>query len=932
MLIAMHIDVKDWSNLLGVWVAPEGSDGFPDCFYPDPERGLAVGRGRMEVKGAAVNWSAFFWRLQSASPYSAYWSVREVVDDVTLPELFETLAIEVVESAESLAGMTKTVVVPLDKKFTMVVPGVTVSTPSLEELAAAVGGPIPRFTPKQKLSTLCGFFADEHRMVVVARADTDQTTADLALAWGLAYRCDRQLSVVLPENCAKATLVRVPWLLPSVRVFTHLDGVVSEPLPLTREQSIKALSNRTWDASAVAVLGDKSNWVQAVVDWASLAPGIDRVERSSYVAWHVAGRQVLKMIPTKKRLTVIAGVDSTKPDDWDPSVKVILNERALHHQLHAIIAAASKAASVRLAGDDTGHREHRMQAALNPTELGLVGGWLREFPAWRPGSNRAAYMDFLAKDDGGRVHVLETKIGADAMLVFQGLDYWLYCRANIDHVNRSVGATSTRPPVINYVVAPSKPGGEPVSIYTAAQAEALHRDIEWRFVVVDDPDTGAGIHRLDRYRLPEPHRRADGGPARWAVRLHHHLIGAAAESGVALKRTHSFPDAHQALVPGAIPAYEQLQADGVVHTYFSHVRSSQAFALNMLAPLTPQAWTEIARHHLGDPDAQVVEPVAFEYTDPDDALAEATKASPHATQVDCLVRVRLGNGRTHAMLIEVKLSEDNFSTCSAYMSPNNTRQAICAQPGPFGGDPTGCFQLANHDREHRRRYDEMLGRPRDEPVTFGCWFRDGANQVMRNAALAKALIVRGEVESASMLLMAPDDHTAIWEQWHRHIALLSQYDNLSFADLPASHIAALHEPTQARTLSARYLLPIDALEVRMAQRLIDTRFPAGAALIRLNHDDTINYVQSIERLPVVQADTDQIVFLTPYPAGPFVHHTLRSEWENDTGDLTIPAPDGQGSRIITADHTALTESDQQQLPADAHRSQQRFPWWTAPVQ
>ena len=64
-------------------------------------------------------------------------------------------------------------------------------------------------------------------MVVVARADTDQTTADQALAWGLAYRGDRQLSLVLPANRAKPTLVRVPWLLPPVRVFTHCDGVVS---------------------------------------------------------------------------------------------------------------------------------------------------------------------------------------------------------------------------------------------------------------------------------------------------------------------------------------------------------------------------------------------------------------------------------------------------------------------------------------------------------------------------------------------------------------------------------------------------------------------------------------------------------------------------------------------------------------------------------
>ena len=130
----------------------------------------------------------------------------------------------------------------------------------------------------------------------------------------------------------------------------------------------------------------------------------------------------------------------------------------------------------------------------------------------------------------------------------------------------------------------------------------------------------------------------------------------------------------------------------------------------MLAPLTLDAWTSIARHHTQDPDAVVLELPEFEYTDPQDSLAEATTASPHATQVDCLVRARLGNGRMHALLIEVKLSEDNFSTCSAYSSERNTRRRICGQPGPFGGDPEGCFQLANHDREHRRRYDRSATR------------------------------------------------------------------------------------------------------------------------------------------------------------------------------------------------------------------------------
>ena len=143
-------------------------------------------------------------------------------------------------------------------------------------------------------------------------------------------------------------------------------------------------------------------------------------------------------------------------------------------------------------------------------------------------------------------------------------------------------------------------------------------------------------------------------------------------------------------------------------------------------------------------------------------------------------------------------------------------------------------------------------------------------------------------------------------------------------------VAALHEPTQARTLSERYLLPLDTLEARLAQRLVDARFPDGAAHIRLNGDGTLNYVQHMERLPVILADDDHIEFTTWYPAGPLTHHTPRSIWDHGTGDITIPDPDGDGSRILSGDHTMLTDDEQERLPAHARRSQQQSPWWTAP--
>jgi hypothetical protein len=67
-------------------------------------------------------------------------------------------------------------------------------------------------------------------------------------------------------------------------------------------------------------------------------------------------------------------------------------------------------------------------------------------------------------------------------------------------------------------------------------------------------------------------------------------------------------------------------------------------------------------------------PGRFEWSDPDDALGERTFASPHATQVDVILDCMTADGKTTALLIEVKLSEHDFSGCSAWLAPANDRR------------------------------------------------------------------------------------------------------------------------------------------------------------------------------------------------------------------------------------------------------------------
>ena len=917
MIVALHIDSKDWPRLLGVWRAPVGVAGFPEAYYPAPDDGFEVGWSRMDTKGEKVPWSAFFWRLQQSTPYSAYWSAQEV-DDGPLSEVFEVWRTRVASSAEALASA------PSDVSLTLVVPGVLASPLGLAKLA---GGPTAPFEVKGRLSSLCSFFADDDQLMVVAKRHVDQVAADLALAWGLAYRGDRQLSVVLPESLAVPSLLRAPWLVPTVRVFTYVNDHVDEPAPLTQTESIAGY--RHWVQDAPAKLGDKATWLAPLLEWLQTVPGMDAVERNSYIAWHVYGRQVLKITPGKNQLTVVAGVDAQSEFHGKKPIKLTLTGPAPDHVILRLIAATALAAADRSEGVDNTHVEHRLQSLLRPTDLGLHH-WKREFPAWRPASKQSAFIDFLAVDGHGRVNVVETKIGPDTMLVFQGLDYWLWCRANAANVATALQTTNAALPTISFVVAPKNGSSELISPYTAAQVEALHRSIRWRFVTVDDAATANSVIPLAPFALPTGVKRVGCTPQRWALRLHEHAVNDAATNGIKLTRGHSFADLDASLLPEALKVHQGLAAQGLVHDYVGHVRSSQAFALNMLAPLSMDSWTAIARYVIGQNDCEVLEPPVFEYVDPADGLREATAASPHVTQVDCLVRVHLRDGGMHLLFIEVKLSEDTFSTCSAYSSERNPRKHICSVPLPFGGDTNGCFQLCNHDREHRRRYDVALDLAASTPTGFGCWFRDGTNQVMRNTALARELIQRGEAASASILLLAPDNHTAIWQQWREHTTRLLDVDLVHFGSLPASQIAALHEPAIARILSQRYLLPLDMLDIRLAQKLADERFPSGVHARRLNHDGAERWTQTIERLPVETATRDAFSFLTPYPAGPWIHETTRDFWLDAADDLEIPVLD-DGSLVLSNEVTSLDDEARRELAANAVEFQRRRPWWTAPI-
>lgn len=653
-----------------------------------------------------------------------------------------------------------------------------------------------------QLSRQFGWFHDPDRLIVVGCPSESQRDLDFGLGFGLAHAGDRQLILVLPAGSEEPTRRRLPWLDSSVALYTYGPDRTPVPVsPLSRHEVRASLVDKV--VSTTHQLGDRATWVARLTQWAEDCPELVPAHRQSYLAWHCRGRMIVKIRRARGRLVVTAGVHHSS-QDLAPE-PVAITSTLEPEAFHRLVATASAAIADRLEGVDTDNAEHQLQERLAsaPSKLGLLRT-LREFPAIRPGGGRG-YIDLLGVDKDGGIHVVETKIGPDTMLALQGLDYWVWTTSHLDEIvthltdDLRLVVNPKAPVKLDFVVADK--AGAFVSPYTAAQLEAIDGSIPWEVHQLTDWDSDDfTVTSLGRRRTPPGPRASE--PA-YANRLQDRLI---ANAGDTLDRRVFFTPPGAGIIGDAQPALAELRTRGVLHGFVDHVRSSQAFAVNLFGGVGDDCQRAIW-DLLG---AGAIEPesLEFEYTDPQDALAEMQPKRPHQTQVDVALWGTRDDGSRHVALIEVKLTETGFGACSAFESPHNDRRDVCRSAGPWGGDPTACFQLRNHGGPHRRRYDQHLDPALVTPTTAACEFLD-LNQPMRNVALARALIDRGEAVTATFALCAPGGNTNVWRQWRRARDAFTGVPGVTIADLPAETLVTVLPSGRRDALASRYDLLAD---------------------------------------------------------------------------------------------------------------------------
>ena len=220
-----------------------------------------------------------------------------------------------------------------------------------------------------------------------------------------------------------------------------------------------------------------------------------------------------------------------------------------------------------------------------------------------------------------------------------------------------------------------------------------------------------------------------------------------------------------------------------LHEHAAHMLSSQVFAFNLFLPFRDGGKDRLSQHLSEVVGAHlIIDKVRLEWVPPGELLGELNGEWPvgdePATGVDVALWGWLENRRRAVILLEIKLSEGEFSHCGGRISTWNRRQDICDSAKGFLAEPHSCYLTRPRGKRRDRRYWEIFtmahGSVREAfpyvDLEGKCPFAFDMQQPMRNLAIARALEQEDIVEKAWFALCAHDSNAGIaglWENWKR---------------------------------------------------------------------------------------------------------------------------------------------------------------------
>lgn len=292
---------------------------------------------------------------------------------------------------------------------------------SVSSTAAATKSPSARFAS----------FDSADGFIIIGGVQEENMT-DRALAYGLECRGDRPLFLVLPAGYEFPTLQRSALLSAAgVRIWTHtvrqqeptVDPPQERAVPTEEVACATLLSEKAQPcpeaefakATKALHLPTATESIFSLVEWATTRPQLDPGHRQGLRAWQCAGQKVLSLQQGAGKLTIKAGIHTTK--DTAGYLKTVTSgQRLTAADVKEIETAVVVGIEQRLGRDGKYRKadEHWLQSVIrrHPKVVGIEQPALREVPAWRPSGGPTrwgrGFVDLIGLDGHGDIRVVET--------------------------------------------------------------------------------------------------------------------------------------------------------------------------------------------------------------------------------------------------------------------------------------------------------------------------------------------------------------------------------------------------------------------------------------------------------------------------------------------------------------------------------------------